>query len=150
MNLRGLRMETVKIYRDGNQICAIIGDMPTENAVGFGPSAALALQALSSELSKIGTLVWTLTLNSSERGKAKKKGWWKFGNDNFIDFDSDEYYRRSHRTSFFLVRLTTLLMSLLLGEFTRGFIDFLGLIIPFRGELVRGFLDFFGLTLPFR
>ena len=47
-------MEIVKIYRDGNQICAIIGDMPTEKAVGFGPSAALALQALSNELSKIG------------------------------------------------------------------------------------------------
>ena len=47
-------MEIVKIYRDGNQICAIIGDMPTEKAVGFGSSAALALQALSNELSKMG------------------------------------------------------------------------------------------------
>lgn len=47
-------MEIVKIYRDGNQICAIIGDEPNEKAAGFGLSAALALQELSSELSKIG------------------------------------------------------------------------------------------------
>jgi mevalonate kinase len=52
--LGGVGMETVKIYRFGNLICAIIGNMPAEKAVGFGSSAALAIQALSDELSKIG------------------------------------------------------------------------------------------------
>ncbi len=40
----------VEISRDGNQICAIIGDMPEEIAVGFGDSVTDALVALADDI----------------------------------------------------------------------------------------------------
>lgn len=43
-------METIRIYEDGNQICAIIGEMPEQLAAGFGDTAAEALRALAAEI----------------------------------------------------------------------------------------------------
>lgn len=40
----------IDIYPDGNQICAIIGEMPTEIAVGFGDTAKEAIELLLIEL----------------------------------------------------------------------------------------------------
>jgi hypothetical protein len=36
----------IKIYPDGDQICAIIGQMPEEQAIGFGYTVSLALDHL--------------------------------------------------------------------------------------------------------
>lgn len=43
-------METIRVYEDGNQICAIIGEMPEHLAAGFGGTAAEALRALAAEI----------------------------------------------------------------------------------------------------
>ena len=43
-------MIEIKIYPDGNKICAIIGDMPTETAIGFGDDAMGAIGALYDDL----------------------------------------------------------------------------------------------------
>ncbi len=39
-------MIQVNIYPDGDKICAIIGEMPTETAIGFGDNAIDALESL--------------------------------------------------------------------------------------------------------
>lgn len=43
-------MITIKIYPDGNQICACIGDMPNEDACGFGDNIVQALIALAYDM----------------------------------------------------------------------------------------------------
>ena len=43
-------MIKIKVYPDGNKICAIIGDMPTETAIGFADSAIEAIGALYDDL----------------------------------------------------------------------------------------------------
>lgn len=50
-------MEVVKLYRDGGQICAIIGDMPTDKACGFGDTPAGALRDLAADVERRGTLL---------------------------------------------------------------------------------------------
>ena len=46
-------METVKLYLDGNEVCAIIGDMPTEKAIGFGVSVGDALRSLADAIENV-------------------------------------------------------------------------------------------------
>jgi len=43
-------MINIKIYPDGNQICACIGDMPNEDACGFGDNIIRALISLSYDM----------------------------------------------------------------------------------------------------
>jgi len=43
-------MITIKIYPDGNEICALIGEMPNEDACGFGDNIIQALIALSHDM----------------------------------------------------------------------------------------------------
>ena len=44
---------TIKIRRDGDQTCAIIGEMPTELAVGFGNDVKQALLQLENDMSNL-------------------------------------------------------------------------------------------------
>ena len=44
---------TVRIYRDGDQTCAIIGQMPEHRAAGFGDDAKSALAELEKEMSRL-------------------------------------------------------------------------------------------------
>ncbi len=43
-------MNTINIYPDGNQMCAIIGEMPEEIAVGFGDTAIDAIKQMLIEI----------------------------------------------------------------------------------------------------
>jgi hypothetical protein len=43
---------TISICPDGNQICAIIGEMPTEDACGFGDNIIEAMVALAHDMMK--------------------------------------------------------------------------------------------------
>lgn len=43
-------MITIEIERDGNQICAIIGRMPEEEAIGFWDNIKQALIALAHDM----------------------------------------------------------------------------------------------------
>lgn len=40
----------IDVYPDGDKICAIIGEMPTETAIGFGDDALDAIEALTRDL----------------------------------------------------------------------------------------------------
>lgn len=40
----------IKVYPDGNQMCAIIGDMPEEEAIGFGDTIYDAIQHLIDDM----------------------------------------------------------------------------------------------------
>lgn len=46
----GQVMITIEIHQDGDQICAIIGQMPEEQAIGFGDSISHALAALQIDM----------------------------------------------------------------------------------------------------
>ena len=43
-------MITIEIDMDGNQVCAIIGQMPEEQAIGFGDNMVQALIALTHDM----------------------------------------------------------------------------------------------------
>lgn len=43
---------TIRVYPDGDQLCAIIREMPEELAVGFGPSVSSALEDLIKDIEK--------------------------------------------------------------------------------------------------
>jgi hypothetical protein len=45
-------METIKLYQDGNKICAIIGEMPEEKAIGYGGTITEALWNLAANIEK--------------------------------------------------------------------------------------------------
>lgn len=50
--LQVINIITINIYPDGDQICAIIGEMPNEIAIGFGASSIDALKQLISDLDR--------------------------------------------------------------------------------------------------
>jgi hypothetical protein len=47
-------MITIEISQDGNQVCAIIGQMPEEKAIGFGDTISLALDHLVHDMNGKG------------------------------------------------------------------------------------------------
>jgi hypothetical protein len=56
-------MLEIKVYPDGNQICAIIGDMPEEIAIGFGDDIFDALHELLNDMKKQRRCAWCFSEN---------------------------------------------------------------------------------------
>jgi hypothetical protein len=48
----------INVYPDGDQICAIIGEMPNESAIGFGANAIEALKNLIVDMEDQGPVGW--------------------------------------------------------------------------------------------
>ena len=47
-------METVRIFKEGDSICAIIGEMLLDKACGFGSTPAEALRDLAQDIDRRG------------------------------------------------------------------------------------------------
>src|SRR5690349_10389584 len=47
----------IRLFNDGNEICAMIGEDPVQGVAGFGPSVSEALRDLANQLTECGVSI---------------------------------------------------------------------------------------------